>query len=319
MPSKTGLIYHDAYLLHDTGYSHPERPDRLRSIVQHLHQAGLWAQLQHPIIDRAGEEWILKVHTARHWKFVKESCARGVEILDRGDTHVCPESYDVALLAVGGVLAGVDALMKGELDNVFCAVRPPGHHAETDTVMGFCLFNNVAVAARYAQVRYGVENVAIVDWDVHHGNGTQEIFYSDPTVFYISTHQFPFYPGTGARTEIGEGKGKGYTLNCPMRAGSGDTEYMNAFAREIIPALERYKPDLLIISAGFDAHKDDPLANINLTEETFGRLTQMMMEIADKHCGGRLLSVLEGGYNLEALARSVEIHVRTMLKDVRTP
>lgn len=313
MPSKTGFIYHDAYLDHDTGIGHPERPDRLRSIVRHMQNTGLWNELQHPIFSHASEEWLLSVHTSRHWKVVKESCARGIEILDQGDTHVCAKSYDVALLAVGGVLAGVDAVMAGALNNVFCAVRPPGHHAESDTAMGFCLFNNVAIAARYAQQKYGVEKVAIVDWDVHHGNGTQEIFYSDPTVFYISTHQYPFYPGTGARSETGEGKGKGYTLNCPMRAGSGEKEYMDAFTREIVPALERYKPELLIISAGFDAHKDDPLANINLTEENFAQFTTMMREVADKHCKGKLVSVLEGGYNLEALARSVEAHIRAMM------
>jgi acetoin utilization deacetylase AcuC-like enzyme len=210
------------------------------------------------------------------------------------------------------VLAGVDAVISGVLNNVFCAVRPPGHHAESDTVMGFCLFNNVAVAARYAQEQYGVEKVAIVDWDVHHGNGTQEIFYEDPTVYYISTHQYPFYPGTGARTETGEGKGRGYTLNCPMRAYSGEEEYLEAFMKDIIPSLEAYKPDLLIISAGFDAHKDDPLANINLTEKNFAQFTAMLMEIADKYTGGKLVSVLEGGYNLQALSQSVEAHVRAL-------
>lgn len=312
MPSKTGFIYHDAFLQHETGYGHPERPDRLRSITHHLQQAGMWIQLQHPHFDKASEKWILRVHTARHWKFVKESCARGVEILDQGDTHVCPKSYDVALLAVGGVLVGIDAVMKGALKNVFCAVRPPGHHAESDAAMGFCLLNNVAIGARYAQQQYRIGKVAIVDWDVHHGNGTQEIFYEDPSVFYISTHQYPFYPGTGARTETGNGKGKGYTLNCPMSVNSGEKEYMEAFTKEIVPAVETYKPDLLIISAGFDAHKDDPLANINLTEESFAKFTRMLMEIADKHCGGKLVSVLEGGYNLEALARSVEAHIKVM-------
>jgi acetoin utilization deacetylase AcuC-like enzyme len=312
MSQQTGFIYHDDYLEHDTGYGHPERPDRLRAVVQHLQQTGLWKELQHPTFDSASEEWILNVHTSRHWRFVKEACARGIEILDQGDTHASPKSYDVALLAVGGVLAGVDAVISGVLNNVFCAVRPPGHHAESDTVMGFCLFNNVAVAARYAQEQYGVEKVAIVDWDVHHGNGTQEIFYEDPTVYYISTHQYPFYPGTGARTETGEGKGRGYTLNCPMRAYSGEEEYLEAFMKDIIPSLEAYKPDLLIISAGFDAHKDDPLANINLTEKNFAQFTAMLMEIADKYTGGKLVSVLEGGYNLQALSQSVEAHVRAL-------
>ena len=312
MSTKTGFIYHDEFLEHDTGRGHPERPDRLRSIVNHLKQSGLWARVQHPLIDRAAEEWILKVHTSRHWKLIKESCARGIEILDQGDTHVSPKSYDVALLAAGGVLTGVDAVATGILNNVFCAVRPPGHHAESDAVMGFCLFNNVAIAARYAQEKYGLEKIAIVDWDVHHGNGTQEIFYEDPSVFYISTHQYPFYPGSGASTETGAGRGSGFTLNCPMRVGSGEKEYIDAFTKNILPALDIYKPQLLIISAGFDAHKDDPLANINLTEQSFEKLTTMLCGIADKYCGARLVSVLEGGYNLQALARSVEAHVKIM-------
>lgn len=315
MASKTGFIYHDRYLEHDTGHAHPERPDRLRSITRHLQNVSLWNELQHPIIDAASEEWILEVHTPQHWKFVKESCARGVEILDQGDTHACPKSYDVALLAIGGSLAAVDAVMSGVLRNAFCAVRPPGHHAERDTVMGFCLFNNVAIASRYAQKKYGVERIAIIDWDVHHGNGTQEIFYEDPSVFYISIHQYPFYPGTGARMERGSGKGEGFTLNCPMRAGSGEKEYMDAFVKEIVPALEGYRPDMLIISAGFDAHKADPLANISLTEESFGKFSDMLLEIADKYCGGRIVSVLEGGYNLEALAKSVEVHLRRLMKE----
>ncbi len=312
--SRTGFIYHESYLAHDTGSGHPERPDRLKAITEHLKHTSLWARLQHPLIDPAAEEWILKVHSSRHWKLVKESCARGIEVLDRGDTHVCKKSYEVALLAAGGVLAGVDAVMTGIVQNAFCAVRPPGHHAESDAVMGFCLFNNVAIAARYAQQKYGVEKVAIVDWDVHHGNGTQEIFYEDPSVFYISTHQYPFYPGTGARTEIGSGRGRGYTLNCPMGAGSGEKDYLEAFTKEIVPALARYKPGLLVISAGFDAHKDDPLANINLTEKSFAELTRFVLEVADKCCSGRIVSVLEGGYNLQALAKSAESHLCELIK-----
>lgn len=315
MPSKTGFVYHDLYLEHDTGAGHPERPDRLRAITRHIQNTFLWTQLQRPLIDPASEEWILKVHSSQHWKFVKESCLRGIEVLDQGDTLICAKSYDVALLAVGGVLAGVDAVMTGILRNVFCAVRPPGHHAESNAVMGFCLFNNVAIAARYAQQKYGAEKIAIVDWDVHHGNGTQEIFYEDPSIFYISTHQYPFYPGTGARTENGTGRGKGFTLNCPMRSGSEEREYLETFTKEIIPALDGYRPDLIILSAGFDAHKDDPLANINLTEGTFGKLTILMREVANKYCEGRIVSVLEGGYNLQALARSVEVHLQELMKE----
>ncbi|MBI4546690.1 MAG: histone deacetylase [Ignavibacteriae bacterium] len=313
MSSRTGFIFQERFLDHDTGPGHPERPERLKAIVLHLKQVDLWNNLQHVMIDRASEEWILKAHTPDHLKFVREACKRGQEILDQGDTHACKESFDVALLAAGGVLAGVDAVMNGLLQNVFCAVRPPGHHAERNAVMGFCLFNNVAIGARYAQKVYGVKRVAIIDWDVHHGNGTQDIFYNDKSVFYISTHQYPFYPGTGSRNERGSGDGEGYTLNIPMRAGSGEKEYVDAFRNEILPILDGYRPDLIMISAGFDAHTDDPLANINLTEQSFALLTSMIREAAEKYCNGRIVSVLEGGYHLQALATSVEAHVREFL------
>jgi acetoin utilization deacetylase AcuC-like enzyme len=313
MPSKTGFVFHERFLDHDTGPGHPECPDRLRAIVQHLKDVGLWQQLHHLIIDQAAEEWILKVHTKEHFKFVKEACREDAHVLDEGDTHVCRESFDVAMLAAGGVIAGIDAVMSGLLKNVFCAMRPPGHHAESNAVMGFCLFNNAAVAARYAQITYGVKRVAIIDWDVHHGNGTQEIFYNDKSVFYISTHQYPFYPGTGSSSERGSGEGKDYTLNIPMRAGNGEKEYLDAFNTEILPALDGYRPELIIISAGFDAHKDDPLANIELTEESFGKLSILLSDAAQKYSEGRIVSVLEGGYHLQALARSVESHLNVLL------
>lgn len=313
MSSKTGFVYNDRFLDHDTGPSHPERADRLRSITAHLKQVNLWSKLQHLIIDHAAEEWILKVHTHEHLKFVREACRLGRRILDQGDTHACPDSYDIALLAAGGVMAGVDAVMNGLLDNVFCAVRPPGHHAEQTAVMGFCLFNNVAIAARYAQITYQVNRVAIIDWDVHHGNGTQNIFYEDNSVLYISLHQYPFYPGTGSASERGTGAGTNYTLNIPMRAGSGEEEYVQAFNKDILPTLDGFRPNLILISAGFDAHKDDPLANINLTEESFTRMTRMMMDAAKNYCDGRIVSVLEGGYNVNALGRSVEAHLMQLM------
>ncbi|HMD13425.1 MAG TPA: histone deacetylase [Bacteroidota bacterium] len=312
MSSKTGFVYHERFLEHDTGAGHAERPDRLRGIVAHLKEIALWQKLQHLLIDEADDEWILKVHTPEHLRFVRDACRQGQRILDQGDTHVCPDSYDIARLAVGGVFAGVDAVMRGILNNVFCAVRPPGHHAETNAVMGFCLFNNIAIAARYAQSVYRIERIAIIDWDVHHGNGTQQIFYEDRSVFFISLHQFPFYPGTGDRSEQGTGQGKGYTLNIPMAAGVGEKEYMTAWTKEIIPALNRFRPELIMISAGFDAHKDDPLANINLTESSFAKMTSLVKEMASLHCAGRIVSILEGGYNIEALARSVEAHLRQL-------
>jgi acetoin utilization deacetylase AcuC-like enzyme len=202
--------------------------------------------------------------------------------------------------------------MEKRADNAFCAVRPPGHHAESGHAMGFCLFNNVAIAARYFQKRYGLERIAIVDWDVHHGNGTQHVFYDDPTVFFFSTHQYPWYPGTGGADERGEGKGEGYTLNVPLSAGMGDKEYLDVFNRTLRLALKAYRPDAIIISAGFDAHRDDPLAGMNLTAEGYKALTRVVKEIAAEHAQGRVLSCLEGGYNLAALAASVEGHLRVL-------
>ncbi len=313
MPSKTGFVYHDRFLEHDTGPGHPERPDRLRTISSHLREKTLWGEVHHLLIDPAPEDSVLAVHTQNHIRFIRDSCLSGRKILDEGDTHVSPTSYEIALLAAGGTLAAVDAVMQGTLTNAFCALRPPGHHAERARVMGFCLLNNIAIAARYAQHTYGIKRVAIVDWDVHHGNGTQEIFYDDPTVLYISTHQYPLWPGTGSRNEQGTGSGKGFTLNIPMPPGSGEEDYLTAFNKEIVPMIDSFRPELILISAGFDAHTDDPLASIDLTEETFGKLTAIIQDRARFNCGGRIVSLLEGGYNLRALAASVEEHLRVLV------
>jgi acetoin utilization deacetylase AcuC-like enzyme len=307
-----GFVYHENYLRHETGPEHPERPERLATIVQHLTMIGMWETLKHIEPAAAPLEWVHRVHPPSHTQMIERRCLAGEQVLDSGDTHVCRDSYGIALLAAGGVLRAIDESLQGNVKNVFCAVRPPGHHAETQSVMGFCLLNNVAIGARYAQQKYGVGRVAILDWDVHHGNGTQEIFWTDPSVLYISTHQYPLWPGTGLTIETGEVAGKGFTLNCPMRPGSGETEYLEAFRERILPALHKFRPELLMISAGFDAHRDDPLANINLTEQSFATMTQLSAEIASKYCGGRIVSVLEGGYNLDALARSVEAHIKTL-------
>src|SRR5689334_14112873 len=315
MSSRTGFIYNERFLLHDAGTGHPERPDRLRAIVARLHENGLWQRMQHPLIDDAPEERILRVHAPEHLAFVREACASGRRILDGGDTHACPASYEVALLAAGGVLAAVDAVMGGILANAFCAVRPPGHHAERNAVMGFCLFNNVAVGVRYAQDQYGARRVAVLDWDVHHGNGTQHLFESDPSVLFISLHEYPLWPGTGARSETGLGAGDGTTLNIPMPAGSGEEAYLEAFRRDVLPTLDGYRPDLIFISAGFDAHRDDPLAHCELVEESFAKLTSLVMAEAGRLCSGRIVSVLEGGYALRALAGSVAAHCRALLGD----
>lgn len=311
--SRLGLIYHPDYLKHDTGSGHPERPQRLEVLIQHLLPTPLWGSMSHLRPSPASVDSIHLIHPERHTSMIKVRCQVGEQILDEGDTHVCKDSYDIALLATGGVLQAIDEVVAGTLTRAFCAVRPPGHHAEASKVMGFCLFNSVAIGARYAQTNHGIDRVAIVDWDVHHGNGTQQVFYEDDSVLFISLHQYPFYPGTGAASERGVGRGEGFTLNCPMGAGSVEKDYLDAFQAQILPALRRFQPQLLMISAGFDAHADDPLAGIKLTDDSYRRMTELLLEISDKYCNGRIVSVLEGGYNLQALARSVECHLTAML------
>lgn len=313
MKKRTGLIYHEDYLRHDTGWGHPENPQRLKAIVEHLKKTCLWDDLIHIAPAASDPDWILKIHSQEHVAYLEEACRTGRKVLDEGDTTICPESYDIALLAAGGVLAAVDAVMEGSASNAFCAVRPPGHHAERDRAMGFCLFNNVAIAARYIQDKHELRKVAIVDWDVHHGNGTQNSFYEDSTVFYISLHQYPHYPGSGSHMEKGQGRGEGYTLNFPMPAGCGDDLYLRIFENGIVPALDGFRPDFILISAGFDAHENDPLSGIRLTENAYAKMTGFLKDVAGSHCDGRIVSVLEGGYDLNALASCVESHLKELL------
>ncbi|MBM3792368.1 MAG: histone deacetylase, partial [Acidobacteria bacterium] len=244
---------------------------------------------------------------------VRRECAAGRTRLSTGDTVVCPESYSIALQAAGGVLQAVDAVIGGKAKNAFCAVRPPGHHATPDRGMGFCVFNNVAIAARYAQARHGVERVLIADWDVHHGNGTQDVFYRDGTVFFMSTHQSPLYPGTGKREETGEGAGEGTTMNRPFPPGAGNRQIVAAFRDDLLPAARKFKPDLTLISAGFDSRAGDSLGEFEVDDDGFRELTGIMLEIAGIAGGGRLISVLEGGYNIEGLASAAVAHLEVLV------
>ena len=311
---RTGFVYHPDYLNHDMGAGHPESPERLRAIVSRLEQNGLLGRLVSIQPEPAEDEWITKVHTQGYVESLKAHSPESGRVSLDPDTSMSPGSLAAAYLAAGGALRAVDAIMAQAVTHAFCAVRPPGHHAEANRAMGFCLFNNVAIAARYLQCRYSVGRVLVVDWDVHHGNGTQHSFYDDPTVFFFSTHQYPYYPGTGRATESGAGKGEGSTLNVPMSAGQGDEDYREVFERALVPAADAFQPEFVIISAGFDAHKDDPLAGMGLTEDGYATLTGIVAGIARRHSQGRILSCLEGGYNLKALAASVERHILALLE-----
>jgi len=309
MMNKTGFLV--SGYRHDTG-AHPESAKRLTVVEDLFHNTDLHPHLMRLQPRKAEIEELSEVHDRLYILQVQEASASGIRALDP-DTFISPESYEEARLAAGGLLAAVDAVIKGEVNNAFCAVRPPGHHAERDHAMGFCLFNNVAVAARYAQMKHGLEKILIVDWDVHHGNGTQSAFYNDPSVLYFSIHQYPHYPGTGSRNQTGEGEGAGFTLNHPLPAGSGDREYLEAIEKVLIPAASDFAPDLILISAGFDAHKDDPLAGMQVTEKGFSGMTESLVRLAERHAHGRIVSALEGGYDLSALKRSVRAHLSALI------
>jgi acetoin utilization deacetylase AcuC-like enzyme len=306
----TLLITHPACLDHQTPPGHPERPDRLRAIEQALEEERFQA-LARELAPRAPLETIALAHPMEYVEAIQEaSPTEGLVQID-ADTSMSPGSFEAALRCVGGAMLAVDEVMNQKASNAFVATRPPGHHAETTRPMGFCLFNNIAVAARYAQKRYGIERAAIVDFDVHHGNGSQDIFWADKSVMYCSTHEMPLYPGTGAAGERGE---YNTVVNAPLRAGDGGNEFREAMETAIFPRLREFKPDLLLISAGFDAHTRDPLANLNLVEADFTWVTQKLMEIADQDAQGRVVSLLEGGYDLQGLARSAAAHVTALMR-----
>jgi acetoin utilization deacetylase AcuC-like enzyme len=303
----TLIFHHPACSRHDTGSGHPESAARLAAIEKALSEPPL-ALLPRREAPPATREQILRVHTGRYLRELLESVpANGLRHLDP-DTVVSPASGEAALRAAGAVCAAVDAVMAGNAKNAFCAIRPPGHHAKPDGAMGFCLLNNIAIAARHALVQHNLQRVAIVDFDVHHGNGSQAAFEAEPRVLYASTHQHPWYPGTGRASETGVGN----IVNLPLKAGSGSAEFRQAYEARIFPALEKFQPQMLLISAGFDAHRDDPLGDLELEEADFQWVTAQLGDLADRHCQGRMASTLEGGYDLDALARSVAAHVTAL-------
>ncbi len=315
MRRNTGLVYDEQYLRHRPGEWHPERPARLEAIMQRLNDTGLLEELTLIRPYQAPIPWIEKLHDPDYIKRFQTACEKGYTIFGVPDCGISPESFDIALLAVGGVFAAIENVMSGMVQNAFCAVRPPGHHAEHNRAMGFCFFNNIALGAVYLLENYDLERVAIIDWDVHHGNGTQHMFESDPRVFYLSLHEDPSscYPGTGRRQEEGKGKGKGFTLNLPMPGGSGDEEHLQALEQEGLPRLREFSPQFVLISAGFDAHEDDPLAHQNLSREAYNKMGAMLLQLAQDQAESRLISVLEGGYSLTVLANCVEDHLRLLL------
>ena len=309
----TALIHHPIYEKHDTGPDHPETPDRYRVIIDAIEgDAGLGKKLVEITPEKAPQGIVQAAHTKEHFRRVENAFADGYDRLD-ADTVISMKSFDASLYAAGGAVTAVDAIMEGETKNAFVAVRPPGHHATAERAMGFCLFNNVAVAARHAQNKYKeIDRVVIIDWDVHHGNGTQGIFYSDPSVYFFSMHQYPWYPGTGSRGETGQGKGLGTTMNLPMRAFSPSKDQLSAFDAAIHEISANVKPDMIFISAGFDAHRTDPLGQLMLEDPDYVSMTRTVMQWADDTCEGRVVSCLEGGYNLDTLGDTVISHVAEM-------
>jgi acetoin utilization deacetylase AcuC-like enzyme len=313
--NRTGIVRDERYIEHITDDYHPENPNRLRSIYGMLQQRDMEGFFTEIPPRSATREELEMVHLPSYIDMIASTAGQPARRLDP-DTVTSPKSYEAACLAVGGVLEAIEAVLQGELNNAFALVRPPGHHAERNCAMGFCIFNNIAVGAKYAIQTHGLERVLVIDWDVHHGNGTQNTFYEDPKVLYFSTHRYGFfYPGTGAPGEVGTGKGEGFTVNVPMFPGSGDAEYGNIFLHVLKPIALSYRPQLILISAGFDTYSRDPLGGMRMTEEGYARLTTIIMEIAQTTCGGKITIALEGGYDLDGLATSVKAVLRKLRGD----
>ncbi|MBF0200857.1 MAG: histone deacetylase [Desulfamplus sp.] len=313
--NKTGYLYDIRYMLHDAGPYHPEMAERLSAIHKGIKDGGLLEKVTVIPASRADLKWIKTVHKEAYIRRFEEVCLSGNSHFDDHDNGICTETYETAFLAVGGILDTIDRIMEGELNNAFCAVRPPGHHAEADRAMGFCYFNNVAVAARYLQQRWQIKKVAIIDFDVHHGNGTQHIFETDPSVFYYSIHQHPSfaYPGTGRDFETGKSEGTGFTKNSLVLPGQGDGEYQMLIQADMIPAIKKFDPQFLLISTGFDAHGEDEMSDTRVTTACFSWIMETIMGLAKQHTQGRIVSVLEGGYFIPRLPELARNHLSILL------
>ncbi len=317
---KTGFVYDERLLQHLTFAGHPETSERLEAIYAFLSESGLLQKLEVIQAEIANQRWIEAVHNIRYIMRFEEACIMGFPDFDHPDNSICRETYTTALLAAGGVLKAIDQVMEKKVDNAFCAVRPPGHHAEIDKAMGFCYFNNVAIGARYLQRQWGIERVGIIDFDVHHGNGTQHIFEHDPTVYYYSIHEHPSfaYPGTGREFETGVAEGEGYTCNSPVLPGRGDDDYRRKITTDLVPGIKDFKPEVILLSAGFDAHVSDLMSGTNLTTEGYDFVSEVIMRLVDKYAEGRVVSVLEGGYSLDVLPELVANHIK-MLAGIQSP
>jgi acetoin utilization deacetylase AcuC-like enzyme len=314
LSQKTGIVKDKRYLQHSAGFAHPESPERL---------AGIYEMLDNPLMSwkfipieprEATHKEIEAIHTPSYVEFVASTAGKRSVFLDP-DTSTSAESYETAKLAVGGVCNAIDSVMEGAVNNAFAFVRPPGHHAEKDTAAGFCIFNNIAIGAMHAITKYKLRRILIVDWDLHHGNGTQHSFYGDQRVLYFSTHQYPYYPGTGALQEIGRGQGEYYTINVPLNVGAGDASFVKIFRKLLQPAALAFKPELILLSAGFDTYFQDPLGGMRVTPEGYAAMTRVLMNIADACCQGRFVAVLEGGYHIAGLTRSVKAVLEEMLDE----
>ena len=312
---KTGLVYYERFLLHTVDREHPELPERITAAYKGISEGGLLPYLHLIKARKPGHKWIEAVHDRYYIGRFEEACISEKSHFDHPDNQICYDTFDVANLAVGGVLDAATLVMEGTLDNAFCAIRPPGHHAEIAEAMGFCFFNNIAIAAKYIQKIWAVKKIGIIDFDVHHGNGTQQIFEEDHTVFFYSIHEHPSfsYPGTGREFEQGKGNGYGFTLNTPVLPGKGDDEYKMLLGRDLVPVFDAFRPEVILVSAGFDAHIDDDMSSIRLSTECFSWIMTRIMEMADKYSKGRLISVLEGGYNIDRLPELIKNHVRILL------